>query len=132
MQGHREPAIDTLTQALTIADQIGARNGRFEAHQGLGRVSAALGQCHDAIGHHRTALSLADDLGQPSDQARAHDGLAHAFHALGDTAGASHHWHAALDILTGLNINSTADEPDVTTATIQTHLAAVTMPKQDH
>lgn len=132
MQGHHEHAIENLTQAVTIANQIGSRNGQFEAHQNLGRIRTTLGHHHDAIDHHRTALTLAHDLSQPSDQARAHDGLAHSYHALGDTAGAAHHWHAALDILTGANINSAVDEPHVATATIQTHLAAVAVPKQVH
>lgn len=121
--GQYRSAADYYQKTLTLAHQTGDRDCQFEAHQGLGRVHCAIGYHHEALDHHHTALALATDLGQPADQARAHDGLAHTFHALGDTTRARRHWHAALDTLTNLKLDH-ADEPEVTTATIQAHLAA--------
>nr|CTQ90097.1 transcriptional regulator, SARP family [Kibdelosporangium sp. MJ126-NF4] len=119
-----QTAGDYYQQALAIALQTGDQARQIEAHQGIGRVQHATGRHNDALLRHRTALELATELGQPANQANAHDGLAHAHQALGDTTQSRHHWCTALKILTNLNLTHT-DEPDVTTATIKAHLAAL-------
>ena len=120
-QGRYGPATDCFEQALDVARQIGDRNGQCEAHQGLGRVRRATDHYLHALHHQQTALQLALDLDQPADQARAHDGLADTHHALGDADQARYHWQAALDLLISIGTDHT-EEPDLTTATIRTHL----------
>jgi hypothetical protein len=76
LQGRHGPAADHYRWALALTEQLGARNGRFEAHHGLAGTLHAIGQHDEALAQEHSALDLATQLGNPAAQARAHDGLA--------------------------------------------------------
>ncbi len=82
--GDYHQAIDYHQQRLTIAQQIGNRNGEGSALGNLGIAYHSLGDYHQAIKYHQQHLTIAQQIGDRNGEGNALGNLGIAYHSLGD------------------------------------------------
>jgi tetratricopeptide (TPR) repeat protein len=96
--GQTTRAIDHHQQALTIARDIGHRQGEAANLGNLGHCYAALGQTTRAIEHYQQALTIARDIGDRAGEAADLGNLGLRYAELGQTTRAIDHHQQALTI----------------------------------
>ena len=81
--GQYEQAIDHYQQSLTIAREIGDRQGEGKALNNLGNAYNNLGQYEQAIDHHQQCLTIAREIGNRRGEGNALGSLGDAYNYLG-------------------------------------------------
>lgn len=102
--GRLQEALARGQEALEIMARVTDPADLAEIHNTLGAIHADLGNCADALAHHRQALAVSADVGYRIGQAHADHGIAVALDCLGDPAAGRTHRRRASDLFTELGV----------------------------
>lgn len=83
LQGHYQPALETLAQALDIGRQAGDQLAEGKWQDTLGSVYEELGDLDAAESCHRSALQIFEKLGHGSEAATVHNNLGNTLYRRG-------------------------------------------------